>query len=316
MNKLLQKLQQILSEKINKILPQNIKAGNTIFGVTGSLKDYTEILIDTYNWMYIPKLVMNSDGSYKYEMREAKTFPLINSSSTMTRGAGYIIQFEDDGIYMYVGNRVSTTGLVENGILRLYYEKYNNGNDFKKYVLKKNGINVTDLILDPEYINEWEEFEQYKWVSVASNVSVDLNTSNDIYGILTFIDTNGDVVIKGQATQSQILRGFFTNNLLGGFMTGTLEKSNTTTFATIEEMNNNIDFPEDTYAIVHGVNYIGTYRMDSGKWTEVGNKSEGQQIFDQLNLISDTDEQYEGSGGTDQEIISVLNQIKPEEVLS
>lgn len=82
-----------------------------------------------------------------------------------------------------------------------------------------------------------------------------------------------------------------------------------TTFSTIEEMNEHTDLPEDTYAIVYGTTYLGTYRLDKGVWTQIGDSSQGQQIMDALNEVTATSDQYEGDGGTDEEINEVLNTI-------
>lgn len=87
------------------------------------------------------------------------------------------------------------------------------------------------------------------------------------------------------------------------------DTSNVVTFPTIEEMNKHTDLKEDTYAIVYGTSYIGTYRLDNGAWTQIGDKTEEQQIMDVLNETTNTNEQYEGVGGTDEEINTVLNNI-------
>lgn len=46
------------------------------------------------------------------------------------------------------------------------------------------------------------------------------------------------------------------------------------TFSTIEEMNEHTDLAEDTFAIVYGTSYIGTYRLNNGAWTQIGNSTE------------------------------------------
>lgn len=81
------------------------------------------------------------------------------------------------------------------------------------------------------------------------------------------------------------------------------------TFSTIEEMNSHTDFPEDTYCIVYGTTYYGTYRLDNGAWTQIGDSTEDQQIMDVLNEIADTTDQFEGVGGTDEKISEVLDEI-------
>lgn len=81
------------------------------------------------------------------------------------------------------------------------------------------------------------------------------------------------------------------------------------TFATLEEMNANTNYPENTFAIVYGTTYLGTFRLDNGAWTQIGDSTEEQIIMDSLNEITGTTDEYEGTGGTDEEISTVLNQV-------
>ena len=46
------------------------------------------------------------------------------------------------------------------------------------------------------------------------------------------------------------------------------------TFSTIEEMNEHTNLVEDTFAIVYGTSYIGTYKLNNGAWTQIGNSTE------------------------------------------
>jgi hypothetical protein len=85
--------------------------------------------------------------------------------------------------------------------------------------------------------------------------------------------------------------------------------SNIVTFATITEMNEHTDYPENTICGVYGTKYIGTYKLDNGVWTQIGDATEEVQIFDVLNVVTDTTDEFTGTGGTDDEINSVMNQI-------
>lgn len=81
------------------------------------------------------------------------------------------------------------------------------------------------------------------------------------------------------------------------------------TFATIEEMNQHTDLPENTIAVVYGTAYVGTYKLDSGVWTELGDANEEVQVMNSLNSVTGTTDEYEGTGGTDEEISQVLNTV-------
>lgn len=84
---------------------------------------------------------------------------------------------------------------------------------------------------------------------------------------------------------------------------------NCRTFATIEEMNAYTTAIEDDYAIVYGTTYVGTYRYDAGEWVQIGDSSDEQKIMDVLNQILLPVEQYEGNGGTDEEISAILDKV-------
>jgi hypothetical protein len=85
--------------------------------------------------------------------------------------------------------------------------------------------------------------------------------------------------------------------------------SNCRTFATIAEMEAWDTAIEDDYAIVYGTTYIGTYRYDDKQWVQIGDSSDEQRIMDILNRILLPEEQYEGNGGTDEEISAVLDEV-------
>lgn len=81
------------------------------------------------------------------------------------------------------------------------------------------------------------------------------------------------------------------------------------TFATVSEMNQVTTVPEDTLAIVYGDTYVGTYRFDNGSWTEIGSASTGQTMMNNLNEVMGDTDQYEGLGGTEEEINEVFDDI-------
>lgn len=92
-------------------------------------------------------------------------------------------------------------------------------------------------------------------------------------------------------------------------ITGTLQYM-VKTFATMEEMNNAAStLPEDTIGVVYGITYGGTYRLDNGSWTQIGDSTDEQKIMNVLNEIDGKGDQYEDVGGTDEEINVVLDNI-------
>lgn len=85
--------------------------------------------------------------------------------------------------------------------------------------------------------------------------------------------------------------------------------SNSSLYSTVAEMEASVGHVEDDYAIVYGTTYVGTYRLDGGTWTKIGDSTQEQEIMDTLNEVLLPVEQYEGNGGTDEQIDAVLNQI-------
>ena len=81
------------------------------------------------------------------------------------------------------------------------------------------------------------------------------------------------------------------------------------TYATEEEMNLHTSFPENTIAIVYGTAYVGTFKLDNGSWTQIGTSTDEQLIMDNLNSVMNTADEYEGVGGTEQELNEIFDDI-------
>ena len=92
-------------------------------------------------------------------------------------------------------------------------------------------------------------------------------------------------------------------------ITGTLQYM-VKVFTTAVEMNAAASsLPEDTIGVVYGLSYGGTFRLDNGSWTQIGDSTDEQKVMNVLNQIDNIADQYTGNGGTDQEISDVLDQI-------
>ena len=89
----------------------------------------------------------------------------------------------------------------------------------------------------------------------------------------------------------------------------TVRPAKAVTFATVEEMNNHTDLAENTLAIVYGTSYVGTYKLDKGSWTQIGDTTEELEIFEDLAETTGYPDEYEGTGGTDEEINMILDEI-------
>lgn len=91
-------------------------------------------------------------------------------------------------------------------------------------------------------------------------------------------------------------------------ITGTLQYM-VKTFATMDEMNSHTDLPENTIGVVYGITYGGTYRLDNGEWTQIGDSTDEQNIMNVLNLVDGKADEFTDVGGTDEEINAVLDEI-------
>lgn len=80
-------------------------------------------------------------------------------------------------------------------------------------------------------------------------------------------------------------------------------------FATEEELNSNLDYEENSLAIVYGTEYVGTYKMESGGWILIGDSGENLEAMMILNQVDGIQEEYEGLGGTKEEVEEVLDEI-------
>ena len=81
-------------------------------------------------------------------------------------------------------------------------------------------------------------------------------------------------------------------------------------YTSIEAMNADTTKPDGTFAIVYGTTYDGTFICSSGVWEQIGQPTETVETYNSLSLM-DEDEAtyYEGMGGTEEEIVTVLDKV-------
>lgn len=84
-------------------------------------------------------------------------------------------------------------------------------------------------------------------------------------------------------------------------------------YSTIAEMEEDTSQDEGTYGVVAGVNFEGVYKYIDSAWVIVGDPVEALQAFNELaNVVGDNIE-YEGLGGTEEEITEILEDVIGEE---
>lgn len=81
-------------------------------------------------------------------------------------------------------------------------------------------------------------------------------------------------------------------------------------YTSIEAMSADTTKPDGTFAIVYGTTYDGTFICSSGVWEQIGQPTETVETYNSLSLM-DEDEAtyYEGMGGTEEEIVTVLDKV-------
>lgn len=185
----------------------------------------------------------------------------------------------------------------------------------------KSGSNSFDFIGLYQYYNN-------KWSLAPTNLNAtasDLIAGKKAYSGVGVIDgalTNNGTLNYTPSNETQVIPSGYTSggtilgdanlvshNIKAGSSIFGVTGTAPITFASLNDMYNNTSLPEDTFAIVYGTTYVGTYRLDNGVWTQIGDSSQEQQIMDALNSVSNSTDQYEGNGGTDDDILGILNRI-------
>lgn len=230
-----------------------------------------------------PVTILQNVGSISTTNRVSILRPMSNESAWFKIGS--LVYFCD----VKEGEYAITSAIIKN----------------RSYVLLPDVLNNTtsaDVLLDKAFIN-----------SNGTQYGTMPNNGARTYSPSTSAITIADGYHKGstiRAVTSSIDSDIKSTNIKRGVdilgVSGVL--ANCITFATVEEMNSYVG-EEDMYAIVYGTTYVGTYRYDNGSWTQIGDSSQEQQIMDVLNEITETTDQYEGVGGTDEEINLVLDSI-------
>jgi hypothetical protein len=66
---------------------------------------------------------------------------------------------------------------------------------------------------------------------------------------------------------------------------------------------------EGTYGVVASTNFEGVYRYLDNNWVIVGDPVEALTVFNDLSEVLGSDVEYEGLGGTEQEIEEILEEV-------
>lgn len=123
------------------------------------------------------------------------------------------------------------------------------------------------------------------------NYQVGYSRLAQIFGV------TGDKIVKG-------------NTILG--VEGTVLTGNDypQLYTSIEAMNADTTRPDGTFAIVYGTTYDGTFICSSGVWEQIGQPTETVETYNSLSLVDESEATYyEGMGATEEEIVTVLDEV-------
>jgi hypothetical protein len=84
-------------------------------------------------------------------------------------------------------------------------------------------------------------------------------------------------------------------------------------YETIQAMQADTTQSEGTYGVVAGTNFEGVYKYVNNNWEQVGDPIEALQAFNELADVVGDDIEYEGLGGTEEEITEILEDVIGEE---
>lgn len=325
------KLNEILNIKNTKITTQNLKYGVEIFGTSGRVRQG-----NSYNMTTTPNITnvsissvsgathgftLGSDGYYTSQNKAvASSYAMCKLNFTTTQKVTLKINYINyaEGSYDYgvfskldtmlaVGVDDTDTSTVQ---LSLKGQQYPDvkvltyevpiGTHFICVKFRKDG----SVDKDNDCLKFKPVIEQIQIINEEVNAKAYFTEAALLADTTQLLGTLGAVIDENQ--NASVVYQMLENNTWKRLID---LRNAPQVFSTIEEMNQHTDFAENTLAIVYGTSYVGTYKLDSGVWTEIGDTNEEVEIMNSLNAIEGVIDEYEGVGGTDEEINTVLDQI-------
>lgn len=320
-------IQAVTNDIDKNIVSKNIVQGVTILGVTGNrgknaIYEYSDAdislneVVNEYQYGFIE----NSSGYY------ASNNKGIHNSFAYCR-VRFIVHNQTDLSISYINSGESNYdyGLFSNLDTDLIADVNNTSTNVYKSCYGQSSTDVKTLIYNQVPVGEHYITIKFRKDGSSSSgndsLQFKLEGLGNAYEITNMIYGN---IEQMQADTTQPLNSYAliydtTNTKMSSLykwdgtaweLSEDIKPTNSALmFATIEEMEAYENPSEDQYAIVYGTTYIGTYRYDNNNWIQIGDSTQEQEIMDVLNDVINTTDQYEGKGGTDEQINSVLDDI-------
>ena len=340
MSELRTKLVDIQTEKNAKLTPDNLREGVTCLGVTGILKEK----IDTSDATATAADIVKNKTAYVNDELITGTMHEVTANTTHAPFGDAITLFNNPDMETFammsettfdtalrVGSDISMTvpyaDIAE--CLGLTSEQIIEGNTVLGIEgTGQTGVDTSDatatsndiIVGKTAYVNgeklEGSIAEIIGGTGFAYTRLIDVVNNKDLFvtathrGSATYaLRPNAEVQVMVPYSEVTNVIGLTADKIAAGNTILGVEGTAPVTFATVEEMNSNTTYPENTFAIVYGTEYIGTYKLDNGVWTQIGDATDGAEMMKILNETDGDILEYEGNGGTDEEINAVLEDI-------
>lgn len=340
MSELRTKLVSIQTEKNTKLTPENLREGITCLGVTGILKEG----LDTSDATAVSNDIAAGKTAYvngaKIEgiLLDRRTEDALWVNTDLDRidvtsqPSGFLVLaksiWDEDCV---ISKETSLDTLVHYSDLASAIELTSDQIVEGNTVLGINGtgqtgMDTSDATATPgdiaygktAYVNGEKVEGTINDLRGYGNVSLGISSvgyTDEVLSITTtplnatLVDYTNKVIASITASKVASAIGLTANKIQAGNTILGINGTAPVTFATIEEMNNNTAYPENTFAIVYGTEYVGTYKLDNGVWTQIGEATDNSEMMRILNETDGDILEYEGNGGTDEEINAVLEDI-------
>lgn len=338
MSELRTKLVDIQTEKNTKLTPDNLREGITCLGVTGILKEK----IDTSDATATAADIIKNKTAYVNDELITGTMREITANATHAPFGDAITLFNNPDMETFsmmsettfdtalrAGSDISMTVPYANitECLGLTSDQIVEGNTVLGVEgTGQTGVDTSDATATAEdiiinktaYVNGELIIGSLPYITDTYTKSMEYVNMDDNSKIYSFGGQNYIKQVLSETTQIWMEVPYDTiianlnlsaNKIQAGNTILGIEGTAPVTFATTEEMNSNTAYPENTFAIVYGTEYVGTYKLDNGVWTQIGDATDGAEMMKVLNETDGDILEYEGNGGTDEEINAVLEDI-------
>lgn len=288
----------------------NGTVGNKIADLNIQYENYIRCLNNKYYWTTVNG-GSSSNGRFRLYTfdDETNTFTQVlernyyASSSSLTNIAG-----ENDGIISF---RDGTVIISEEGHTKEIGFTY----EGKTYFYSDTLTPVNDAnVLAGYYV--YDKSMNRTVGTMPNNGALNITPSTSSQSIPEGYTSGGTVAAVTAAIDSNIVAENIREGVEILGVEGTVHEGaqGVVLYSTIAEMEEDTSQDEGTYGVVAGTNFEGVYKYVNSSWEQVGDPVEALVAFNGLaEVLGDSSEEYEGLGGTEEEITEILEDVIGEE---